>query len=146
MSTGICSSSLLGGVLNGETLRSLKNARGRVANPCSGVAAILIGFAGILGFSALLTGGGNGDFGRAGTTGPIEAGMVSAPTCGMLLDRFDGADGEDCLEGEALCWETRSRTLPKALVSTLSGDLDCGRAKKDFGGEVGDSILTEGVS
>jgi len=62
------SSSLLGGVLKGETRRSLNGAEGFVVKFESGtfgIGPMFCGLAGILGLSARFTGGGTGDLGRA---------------------------------------------------------------------------------
>lgn len=53
-------SSLLGGVLNGEILASTEGLRASGFKTFPPGMAIVVGFAGILGLSALLTGGGLG--------------------------------------------------------------------------------------
>lgn len=125
-------------MLNGETLFSFKNARGLAASPKSGVMPTFGGFAGILGFSARLTGGGMGDFGlgivpirpplivgAAATTGVVSA--RSTPGAGVLVD--------DLLP----CCDSKPRTFPSAVVSTLSGDRDGLRVKRPLGGDLGES-------
>lgn len=140
----LSSSSLLGGVLKGDTFRCPSDTGFVATSPRSGAGLMPRGFAGIFGLSARLTGGGIGDLGRAGGAGLIE--LAFSVAVGAFELRRCGDAGEDCLVEELLWCDTRSRTRAKALLSDRSGDLECALVKNGFGGEVGDSTLTDGVN
>ena len=97
-------SSLLGGVLNGDTLASKEVRRGSglrtlpAVNPMG--KAIAVGFAGIIGFSARLTGGGlAGDLGVDGSLLFCSFPPASNVTwCSGLVARGDGGLEEARLE------------------------------------------------
>lgn len=132
-------SSLLGGVLNGET-RASKDGRlwlcsgNKPSDPlCGGGAAVMLnGFTGILGLSARLIGGG------FGATAAI---LDSAPARGLSRVGVDGL-----LDVLLECCEMKSLTFEIGVPSALSGDLEAPRLKKLRGGELGDSTLTAGVN
>ncbi len=132
-------------MLNGEILFSLKKAKGLASKPVSEGALIVCGFGGIFGFSARLIGGGIGDFGRViVVVGPALTVDVPEIIGGVSARSRPGVGA---LVGDLLlCCETRARTLPKADVSTLSGEREGLRAKKPLGGERGESTCTAGVS
>lgn len=86
-----------------------------------------------------------GDFGRTivlpgalPVTGvAARAGAVSARS----------TPGVGVVEGDLpLCCDTKSRTLPMADISALSGDRDGLREKRPLGGDLGDSTCRAGVS
>lgn len=140
-------SSLLGGVLKGDTLASTEGRRSSGSRVAGGGMAIVTGFAGIFGLSARLTGGG-------ALTGCLTAFMVSESSPPSFETASPGSTGstlgrrglggllEDLLE----CWEMSSRTFPKGVLSIRSGDREELRSKKVRGGDLGESTLTEGVN
>lgn len=130
--------------MKGETFRCPSEDGAVATRLRSADGLIPRGFAGILGLSARLTGGGMGDMGRA--RGAVVLELAFSGATGELEVARCGADGEDCLVEELLWCDTISRTRTKDLSSSLSGDLDWARAKSSFGGDVGDSMLTEGVN
>lgn len=131
-------------MLKGDTFRCPREDGPVATRPRSPDGLIPRGLAGTFGLSARLMGGGIGDLGRVGGTVPLE--LVSSGFAGELESVRCGADGEDCLVEELLWCDTRSRTRAKEPLSNLSGDLECARAKSGFGGDVGDSTLTDGVN
>ena len=96
------------------------------------------GFAGIFGFSARLTGGGMGDFGRTSVlTGAGLAAEVGT-SIGAVSTRSIPGVGV-LVEDLLLCCDTNSRTFARADISALSGDRDGLREKNVLGGDLGDS-------
>lgn len=94
------SSSLLGGVLKGDTLRCPIEDAAVAIRPRSAEGLIPRGLAGIFGLSARLTGGGMGDLGRAGGCMLLE--LTFSGAAGETESLRCGADGEDCLVEELL--------------------------------------------
>jgi hypothetical protein len=127
-------SSLLGGVLKGEIRASTEGRRGSGCRILVGGKEMALGFAGIFGFSARLTGGGAA-LGFSFCASGLEVSDRSTL-------RARGSGVEDRLE----CCDMSSRTLPNGVLSTRSGDLEALRSKKVRGGDRGESTLTEGVS
>jgi hypothetical protein len=136
-------SSLLGGVLNGDT--RVACIEGRLA---SGwrifVEGVVIdpGLTGILGLSALLTGGGTAFCFSSCTTGFPPSMSTLLCTVGWIGLGALGPGVDARLE----CCDTNSRTLPNGVLSIRSGDREALRSKYVRGGDRGDSILTDGVS
>lgn len=138
-------SSLLGGVLNGETRASIEARR------ASGFKALVIvfaagrtiaaGFAGMRGLSARLTGGGlAGDFDSSISCTLATALEVSERS---VLDPRGEAGRDDA---RLDCCEMSSRTFANGVLSRRSGDREALRSKYVRGGDLGESTLTDGVS
>lgn len=87
--------------MKGETLLCLKTGPDLEVKATSAAGLMLRGFAGILGLSALLTGGGIGDFGRGGAAVLLAMDKDSGSTT-FEFSTLREAPGEGCLDEDLL--------------------------------------------
>jgi hypothetical protein len=133
-------SSLLGGVLKGETFASMLAFRPCCCgtSPTRSCATSGAGFAGIFGLSARLTGGGIAvDFNV--TVSSLDIMWSTWPWLGVESPAVWGVPGR--VDARLECCEIRSRTF----ATTRSGD-GVLVEKYPFGGDRGESIVTDGVN